>query len=41
MRLILSILMLAFAVTVHAGYIEHRDVNYYLDRAFNLGRKLV
>ena len=25
----------------YAGDIEHRGVDYYLDRAFNLGRKLV
>ena len=27
--------------TMYAGNIEHRGVDYYLDRAFNLGRKLV
>jgi len=26
---------------MYAGDIEHRGVNYYLDKAFNLGRKLV
>jgi len=26
---------------MYAGDIEHRGVDYYLDRAFNLGRKLV
>ena len=26
---------------MYAGDIEHRGVNYYFDRAFNLGRKLV
>ena len=27
--------------TMYAGDIEHRGVDYYLDRAFNLGRKLI
>ena len=27
--------------TMYAGDIEHRGVDYYLDRAFNLGWKLV
>ena len=27
--------------TMYAGDIEHRGVDYYLERAFNLGRKLV
>ncbi len=26
---------------MYAGDIEHRGVDYYLDKAFNLGRKLV
>ena len=26
---------------MYAGDIEHRGVDYYFDRAFNLGRKLV
>ena len=26
---------------IYAGDIEHRGVDYYLDRAFDIGRKLV